>query len=292
MATGPRSDRRFRWTSSTDGDQALLRDLDRRMTSFYGEAAHRATYQSMLNTQDHRPLESGSIASRLLDLLVMSGASSVLEIGCGNGRLYRQLREKGFGGCYHGVEVAQYIIDSNVSHHPDGYWICGTAYEIGLPDDMVDVCFAFYVLEHLVYPDRALQEMLRVVRPGGSLILAFPDFVELGHLASQQTGFSPGRASEKLRRGQLLNAAVSLLDSRYRLPRLLRSVREKIGPFPINTRPLCLSWPGIMEPDVDAVYVASKNEVAGWARGQGLRVEYPFGSEGLYKHHAVIQITR
>jgi len=292
MLPDPRSDRRHRWMSSTAGDQTVLKGLDRRMAAFYGEVARRSRYQAMLDTQEDNPITSDSVASRLLDLIVASGVGTVLEVGCGNGWLYRHLRSKGFGGMYHGVEVAQYMIDRNATRHPGGHWSRGTAYEIGLLDGAVDTCFAFYVIEHLVYPERGLREMLRVVGPGGDLILAFPDFAASGHLASQQTGFSPGRASAKLRRGRLIDAAVSLFDSRYRVRRLLRSARENVGPFPINTRPICLTHPEVMEPDVDAVYVASKHEVADWARDQGLRVEYPFGTEGLYHYHAVVRITK
>ena len=73
---------------------------------------------------------------------------------------------------------------------------------------------------------------------------------------------------------------------------MLRSAREKVGPFPVNTRPLCLTHPEVMESDVDAVYVASKHEVADWAHDQGLRVEYPFGTEGLYHSNAMVRITK
>jgi SAM-dependent methyltransferase len=292
MLPEPRSDRRLRWMSSTTGDPAILKDLDRRMAAFYGEAAQRGKYQAMLDTQEHHPLASDSVASRLLDLIVGSGAETVLEVGCANGWLYRNLRRKGFGGTYHGVEVAPYLIDRNAARHPDAHWSCGTAYEIGLPDGAVDICFSFYVIEHLVYPERGLREMLRVVRPGGDLLLVFPDFAASGHLASQQTGFSPGRASVKLRSGRLLDAVVSLFDSRYRLRRMLRAARERVGPFPINTRPLCLTHPEVMESDVDAVYLASKQEIVDWAQDRGLRVECPFGTEGLYHYHAVVRITK
>ena len=292
MPPEPRSDRRLRWISSATGDPAVLKDLDRRMAAFYGEPTRRGRYQAMLDTQEHQPMASDSVASRLLDLIVGSGAGTVLEVGCGNGWLYRNLRGKHFGGMYHGVEVAQYMIDRNAIRHPDGDWRCGTAYEIGLPDGAVDTCFAFYVIEHLVYPERGPQEMLRVVRPGGDLILVFPDFAALGNLASQQTGFSPGRVSAKLRGGRLFDAAVSLVDSRYRVRNMLRVARNKVGPFPVNTRPLCLTHPDVMGADVDAVYVASKHEVAEWAQHQGLQVDYPFGTEGLYRYHAVIRITK
>jgi ubiquinone/menaquinone biosynthesis C-methylase UbiE len=285
-------DRRLRWISSTQGDPDALEHLDRQMAQFYGEAAARSRYQEMLDSQEENQLAADSIASRFLDEIAGSGARTVLEVGCGNGWLYRHLRAKGFSGTYHGVEVAQYIIDRNSTRHPEGRWRRGTAYEIGLPDGSTDVCFAFYVLEHMVYPERGLEEMLRVVRPGGSLLLVFPDFVASGRLASQQTGFTLGRASEKLRKGRLFDAVVSLYDSRYRIPRHLQAARARVGSFPVNTRPICLTHRNVMSADVDALYIASKHEVVDWARNKGLRVEYPFGTEGEFNQHAALRIVK
>src|SRR5262249_14135275 len=156
-----------------------------------------------------------------------------------------------------------------------------------------DVCFSLYVLEHLVYPRRALAEMLRVLRPGGRLVLVFPDFVAGGILPSPQVGLSPPRrAVEKLAPGTLLPALVSLYDSRVRLPRLLRRAPARQGPFPVNARPLCLSDPALMGPDVDAIYIASKREVQEWAEGERLAVEYPDGTDGEMSFQAFMVLAR
>jgi SAM-dependent methyltransferase len=214
-------------------------------------------------------------------------------VGCGNGRLYRQLRSYGFRGAYVGVEMSAPVIADNRQAHPEACWKAGSVYHLPVGGGEFDVCVSLYVLEHLVYPERALREMLGVVRPGGRLVLVFPDFVAGGILASQQIGLSPqGTARQKLLSGHPFDAAVSLYDSRIRVRRLLAGAARRCGPFPVNARPLCLSFPDLLVPDVDAVYIASKAEVQGWAEATGLRVEYPAGTHDEMSFQAFLVLTR
>jgi SAM-dependent methyltransferase len=270
----------------------VLGELDRHMAAFYGRPEQRALYQQMLSSQEDSPLAPGSPGDRLLTAVIESRASQVLEVGCGNGWLYRHLRSRGFTGAYTGMEMADHVIATLRSRHPEAEWQVGSVYQMPLADGTVDAAFAFYVLEHTVFPKRALTEMLRVVQPGGTCLLAFPDFAALGFLPSQQTGFSPGPAREKYRRGRLLDAAVTLYDSRVRVRWAIRGGRNRFGPFPVNTRPICLSHPQLMWADIDAVYVADKNEVAAWATAQGHEVEFPAGCDGEFAHHAYLAIHK
>jgi hypothetical protein len=44
-----------------------------------------------------------------------------------------------------------------------------------------------------------------------------------------------------------------------------------------------------MWPDIDAVYVASKQEVADWLRNRGCDVDFPCGTTGEFALHAYIR---
>jgi SAM-dependent methyltransferase len=285
--------RRFHWMSSIAGQVEVLAALNQKMSWFYGQMSGRAGYQEMISAQEDVPFSEESVRHQMPKYICDLHPANVLEIGCGDGRIYRQLCGLGYAGAYCGIEVADYIIQLNRQRHPATDWRCANAYEIPFEDDSFELCFSLYVLEHLVYPERALREMLRVLVPGGRLVLVFPDFVEAGRLASQKLGFSPvGSASQKLRSGKFLDALASLFDSRVRLRKALKCAVAKYGPFPVNTRPLCLSYPDIIGADVDAVYIASKREVHDWARAHGHRVEYPCGTAGEFAEQAFLTIVK
>lgn len=284
--------RQFHWMSSVSGDAEVLSALNQQMTWFYSQVESRQFYQAMLETQEETLPAKNSVRHLMPSYICDLTPESVLEVGCSNGRLYRQLRSYDYVGTYSGIELADYIIQKNSQRHPEATWKCATAYTIPFANESFNICFSLYVLEHLVYPKQALIEMLRVVKPGGQLVLVFPDFVASGRFASQLLGFSPGRASEKLRHGRVVDALVSLFDSRVRLPKALNNVTADYFPFPVNTQPLCLSYPSIMEADVDAVYLASKREVYDWALANGYRVDYPCGTEGEFAEQAFIVIRK
>jgi len=246
---------------------------------FYSSADQRADYQGMLDNIEEQPDEDSSTL-RLAQHIANIEPVSVLEIGCGDGRLFRTLRRQGYEGEYAGVEVAEYIIERNRERHPNTTWYTAGAYNLPVQSETIEMVCAEFVLEHLVYPAEALEEMMRVLRPGGALVLIFPDFVSAGRMASQMLGLAPGStALNRLRQGRPIDAVVSLYDSRMRLSSALKQARKNYGPFPVNLRPKCLTYPQIVSPDVDAVYIASKKEFADWARDRGYTVEFPWGTE-------------
>jgi ubiquinone/menaquinone biosynthesis C-methylase UbiE len=285
--------RSFKWVSSVTGDPKVLSALSQEMMRFYSQSDDRKSYQEMLDTQEDLTLESESVRHLMPMYVCESNASSILEVGCGNGRVYRQIRDYGYAGLYTGVEPAEFIISQNKERHPEAGWECAGVYEMPFQDNTFELCYSLYVLEHLVYPEKALREMLRVLRPGGRLVLVFPDFAESGRFASQLLGLSPiNTATKKLRSGRIVDALLSLYDSRIRLPRALKSATQKHGKFPVNIAPLCLSYPTMLEADVDAVYIASKSEVHEWAISNGHSVEYPCGSDGEFSEHAFMVINK
>lgn len=283
--------REFHWVSSVNGDKEKLEALHSAMMSFYSEEKQRSSYQGMIDRVTS--VSYGSSTYELAQYMSQRKAESILEVGCATGRLFEALRDSGYQKKYVGSEVADYVIASNQESYPEAEWIQATAYDLPVPDASADIVCSEFVLEHLVFPKEALVEMMRAVRPGGELILIFPDFISAGRLNSQVLGFSPRQtAMESLKKGYLIDGIVSLYDSRIRLPRRLRTIHEDIGPFPVNLRPACLTYPNITFPDIDAVYIASKQEVESWASRRGHKVSFPKGKEEKYREVAFVSIIK
>lgn len=283
--------RKFHWVSSLSNSDELI-DLSKRLLNWYKKDSSRSSYQLMIDDKDTVEDYENNNEYVVPKYIVAKDCGRILEVGCGSGRLYNRMAQLGMQGEYHGLEVSKEIIAQNKNKYPQANWYEGEVYSLPFENNYFDLVFAFYVIEHLIFPEKALMEMLRTIRPGGSLILAFPDFVSAGRFASQGLGFSYGTASQKLKHGKLLDAAVSLLDSRIRLKKALNDVNKACGPFPINLNPLCLYEPNTMSPDIDAVYVASKKEIENWSIANNYTCFYPKGQEGYFSEHAFTEIIK
>lgn len=287
-----KKDNTFYWISSTTSSPTQLEILNKSLAEFYSQPKNRAAYQGMLDKIDDMP-QKGEFSYLILEYLLKSNAETILEVGCANGRIFGQLSIMGYKGKYIGTEVAPYIIQKNQEKYPTAEWKVAGAYQLPVEDESLDICFSFFVLEHLVYPEKALNEMLRTLKKGGKMVLVFPDFVESGRLPSQLLGYRPIlTAKEKLQKGYLLDAALSLYDSRVRLPKALKEIHTTVGSFPLNANLVCVNYPDLMSHDIDAVYIASKKEIKQWAEAKGLSVEFPYGTQGELNEKAFMTLCK
>lgn len=285
---------KLNWVSSPVADPELLQRLDRALSEFYATFHQRREYQN-LNDEIHETAfhPNNILADKLAQHIMTHGLSNILEVGCGSGKIYGHLQKLGFTGRYTGVEMADYVIQKNRTVYPDATWKVGSVYDVGAEPEVYDCCFAFFVLEHLIYPHKGLAAMLRSVRPGGSLILVFPDVRSSGIVASQKIGRHYGLgAKEKLKKGMLADAVISFLESRT-LRKKLKNLNDLYGDFVINYTPYCLDKDcNTILPDFDAVYLASKEEVEKWATAQGCKVSYPSGTEDYLYRNAYMSIVK
>src|SRR5687767_4651469 len=73
------------------------------------------------------------------------------------------------------IDVTAISYSSEKYKGPNRSFRAGSATNIALDDDSVDVVVSFETLEHVVGQDDMLKEIRRVLRPGGILVMSTPD---------------------------------------------------------------------------------------------------------------------
>jgi len=116
--------------------------------------------------------------SAILELLRTMPPSKVLDLGCSGGLFAERARAMG-----HTVTGVDYIEIEGVRERTDRFLVADL--NNGLPDDVgdgYDLVVAADVIEHLSRPERVLEEIQTVLRPGGELLLSVPN---IGHWYSR-----------------------------------------------------------------------------------------------------------
>ena len=109
---------------------------------------------------------------RFLDLLPPATAVSgvTLDVGCGEGRLPRDLRARGYRVV--GIDVSPTLIEHARAADPDGDYRIADAAGLPVADGSVSLVTAFMSLHDVDDMDGAVAEIARVLEPGGRLCAA------------------------------------------------------------------------------------------------------------------------
>ena len=96
----------------------------------------------------------------------------ILDLGCGNGRLYELFREKTVD--YYGVDFSEGLIEIARKRYPQFKFQVADAFNLPFSADFFDKVFNIAVLHHIPSTElrvQFLKEVKRVLRPGGKIIL-------------------------------------------------------------------------------------------------------------------------
>jgi len=129
-----------------------------------------------LDRADENPLIR-QLKRQMLDVCPVGEGDQVLDVGCGLGHEARRLAElAGPRGRVIGIDASPAMI-TEARRRAAGLDLpvtfeVGDAHEVALPDGSFDLCRTERVLRYVDRPEAVLTEMLRLARPGGS-VLAF-----------------------------------------------------------------------------------------------------------------------
>lgn len=114
----------------------------------------------------------------------LAADAKILDIGCGDGRLLRNFHQIGFRNL-HGIELPGRAAE-RAAKTPGINLHLGTLASIDLPAASYDLITLVHVYEHLPAPRETLDQLTRLIRPGGRIFLSFPN------ISSWQARFSGG----------------------------------------------------------------------------------------------------
>jgi len=130
----------------------------------------------------------GKVGAKLLDgyfksvenLVSDSGIAErkkvrAVEIGCGEGFSTQRLRKMLPSNIeLQASEFVPELVPKAQKRNPGVPIIEESIYETSYADNTFDLVFLLEVLEHLDYPDKALMELARIIKPDGYLVLGVP----------------------------------------------------------------------------------------------------------------------
>jgi len=172
----------------------------------------------------------------------------ILDVGCGTGQALDLITKMCPGRAVHGIDVSRTSIEKCMERSLSCLVYDGRSIPFG--DTYFDVVGSFNVLEHVTYPYDLLAEKLRVLKTGGHLVIACPNFLSITNSYHPHT---------KGLRQKLRNLIDTLRKSCARglgFERMEVTVREQI------------------QPDDDACNATNPADILAWAKGRGLELEY------------------
>jgi ubiquinone/menaquinone biosynthesis C-methylase UbiE len=99
-------------------------------------------------------------------------ASTILDVGCGTGRLLRKARKYWPKAQFIGVDPAVGMIENARRLMPDAKFYVSQAESLPLPDESVDLVFSTVSFYFWQDKEKGLREIKRVLKVGGLLYLA------------------------------------------------------------------------------------------------------------------------
>lgn len=150
---------------ATDGPSTVVDDMER--------LAARASALELVEKgveEAERPWREFMARERLDDLRRFIDRGHLLEVGCSTGE-FLAAASRNFATT--GVEADPWAVRCARMKGLDCR--AGALAEAALPADSFDVAVLYHVIEHFREPRRELNELNRLIRPGGHLVIETPD---------------------------------------------------------------------------------------------------------------------
>jgi 2-polyprenyl-3-methyl-5-hydroxy-6-metoxy-1,4-benzoquinol methylase len=161
----------------------------------------------------------------------------VLDIGCGRGLLLHKLRQRGW------TPMGTELSEEAASYARDRLGLPVTTQmveDVNFPDDEFDLVILWHVLEHVHSPRAMLKEVARILKPGGTLLVAVPNFGSLESRWSKTgwfhldvprhlTHFTRSTLAQALNDAGLTVASTNFFSTEYDFFSFVQSAQNRMG---------------------------------------------------------------
>lgn len=151
--------------------------IDFRDVDASGNAAGAAAYLDAMSANSM----IAAAKRRRDELMGLRSGDALLEVGCGTGEDVRAaVATVGANGRAVGLDSSEELIaEAHQRTTPDDgpvEFLVGDAHALPFGDNEFDAARVERVLQHVADPQRAIAELVRVVRPGGTVVICEPDW--------------------------------------------------------------------------------------------------------------------
>lgn len=148
----------------------------------------------------------GAIERDVLNYLGLKDGMSLMDLGCGSGRLASALSKR-YKLDYTGADIVQALLDyAKTKSDPAYAFLLHRDLSIPLPDGSQDFFTAFSVFTHLLHNESYiyLEEAKRILKPNGLAVFSFLEFAAPTHWAT----FTHTTAATRMRSCPHLNTFI------------------------------------------------------------------------------------
>ena len=172
------------------------------------------------------------------------GESKVLDFGCGSGIFVNELAKQGYQA--HGLDISEEAVKFGTLQGIQNLGVIDS-HKIDFEDNTFDAVFTLDVLEHLEDEKWALDEIRRVLKPGGVAIIMVPAYMFLwgvqDEVAHHYRRYTRGSLLKKIReatslqmvRSSYFNTLLFLPITGVRLMSRLLGIKGRESDFDINS---------------------------------------------------------
>ncbi len=112
---------------------------------------------------------------KILSAISPDVKKNILDAGCGEGHLLKKMHDSFEENAYYGMDITPLAINDAKNRCPFANIKVGNIGASGYPADFFDIIVCAEVLEHIYDFQKVLKELNRILKPGGALIITFPN---------------------------------------------------------------------------------------------------------------------